>query len=74
VGVAITVPLSITGIDYSETMKNIDIGMSSIYFPILNWRSTLLAFLYSAMVTSLVSIIPSRKASRIEPVKALRAI
>jgi putative ABC transport system permease protein len=74
IGIAITLPMSITGIDYSEIMKSVDIEMSSIFIPVLNWKSTILSFVYTIAVTSLVSIIPSRRASRVEPVKALRAI
>jgi putative ABC transport system permease protein len=74
VGIAITIPMSIYGLDYTEMMKSIDIGMSTVFYPVLNLKSTVVAFLYSAAVAALVSIIPSRKASRVEPVKALRAI
>jgi putative ABC transport system permease protein len=73
-GIGITLPMSVYGLDYTEMMKNIDIGMSTVYYPILNVRSIVLSFLYSAAVAALVSILPSRRASRVEPVKALRAI
>jgi ABC-type lipoprotein release transport system permease subunit len=55
-------------------MKNLDIGMSSVFYPILNAKSVLLSFVYSAALTATVAIIPSRRASRVEPVRALRAI
>jgi putative ABC transport system permease protein len=74
IGIGITWPLAIHGMDFSQTMKGVSIEMSFVYFPVLNWRSTILAFLYSAVVTSAVSIIPSRRASRVDPVNALRAI
>jgi putative ABC transport system permease protein len=74
VGAAMTWPLSVNGLDYSEMMKNLDIGMSSVFYPILNAKSVLLSFVYSAALTAAVSIIPSRRASRVEPVRALRAI
>jgi putative ABC transport system permease protein len=74
IGVGIALPLSVNGIDFSETMKGVTMEMSFIYFPVLNWRSTILAFLYSAGVSSLISIIPSRRASRVDPVNSLRAV
>ncbi len=73
-GIAMTWPLSVNGLDYSEMMKNLDIGMSSVFYPVLNAKSVLLSFVYSAALTAAVSIIPSRRASRVEPVRALRAI
>ena len=73
-GIAITLPLSTHGIDYTEMMRGIDLAMPSIFYPMLNWKSTALVFLYSAAVSSIVSIVPSRRASRVEPVKALRAV
>jgi len=73
-GIAVTLPVSVTGIDYTQTMKGVSLEMTSIYRPLLNMKSTVLAFLYSVGITSLVSIFPSRRASRVEPVKALRAI
>jgi putative ABC transport system permease protein len=74
IGVGITWPFAIHGMDFSEAMKGVNMEISFVYFPVLNWRSTILAFLYSAVVTSAISIIPSRRASRVDPVNALRAI
>jgi putative ABC transport system permease protein len=73
-GIAITLPLASTGIDMSQTMRGVDFQMSAIFKPVLNLKSTSLAFLYAAAVSSFVSIFPSRRASRVEPVKALRAL
>jgi putative ABC transport system permease protein len=73
-GVAITLSLSVNGLDYTEMMKGIKMAMPSIYYPVLNVKSTLVAFLYSVAVSSMVSIIPSKRASRVEPVVALRSI
>jgi putative ABC transport system permease protein len=73
-GIGITLPLSINGMDYTEMMKGVNFTLPSVYYPMLNWRSTVLSFLYSVGVSSVVSIIPSRRASRVEPVIALRAI
>ncbi len=73
-GIGITIPMSLNGLDYTEMMKSMDIGMSTIFYPVLNVKSTAFAFLCSAAVAALVSIFPSRRASRVEPVKALRAL
>jgi putative ABC transport system permease protein len=74
VGVAITLPLSRTGMDFTQVMEGVDMEISSIIYPQLNLRSTIFVFFYATIIASLASLIPSRKAARIEPVKALRAV
>ncbi len=73
-GIGITIPLSIYGIDYTQAMKSVTFAIPSIYYPILNLKSTVVSFLYATAISSLVSLIPSRRASRVEPVVAMRAI
>jgi len=73
-GIAIVLPLSHFGIDYGEAMEGMDMGISSIIYPILNLRSTVFVFFYSLAAASLTSLIPSSKAAKIEPVEALRSV
>jgi putative ABC transport system permease protein len=71
---AITVPLSRTGIDMTGPMQGMSFELSPVIYPKIDLRSTVLVFFYSVAVSSLVSFLPSRRAARIEPVEALRSI
>ena len=73
-GVVITQILSVTGINFGSAMDGVDMEISSVLHPELSLKSTVLVFFYSVIMASVVSIFPSRKASRIEPVEALRAV
>jgi putative ABC transport system permease protein len=73
-GIAIALPLSRTGIDLSGAMEGVDFEISPVIYPRLSVRSTIFVFLYSTGIASLASFIPSRRAARIEPVEALRAV
>jgi len=73
-GIGLTIPLSITGIDLSASMEGIDFDISNIIYPKLSLRSTLFVYIYSVAVSSLATILPTRKAAHIEPVEALRSI
>ena len=73
-GIGITIPLSIYGIDYGEAISATDFAISPIMRPILSLRSTVFVFIYSVAVASLASFLPTRKAAKIEPVEALRSI
>ncbi|MBN2552511.1 MAG: ABC transporter permease [Spirochaetales bacterium] len=74
VGVAITLPLSITGINVGSVMEGVSMELSSVLYPRLNVRTTVFVFLYSTSIASLASFIPSRRAAKIEPVEALRSV
>ncbi len=71
-GIGFTLILSRTGIDFSQAVQGGDYNMSGNIFPILNLKSTLLVFCFAVSIASLSSIIPTRRAARIEPVEALR--
>lgn len=72
-GIGLTIPLSITGIDLSASMEGIDFDISNIIYPKLSFRSTVFVYIYSVGISSLATIIPTRKAAHIEPVEALRS-
>ena len=74
IGVAITLPLARTGINVGGIMEGVDIELSSVLYPQLNIRSTVFVFFYATAIASLASFIPSRRAAKIEPVEALRAV
>lgn len=73
-GIGITIPLSHTGIDFSNAFQGVSMEVSNKIYPALNVRLTITAFLYSVAVAALTSLIPSSKAARIEPVEALRSV
>ena len=60
------------GIDYGEALDGMDMGISTIIYPILNFKSSAFVFFYSVCVASLAALIPCRKVAKIEPVEALR--
>jgi len=73
-GIGITVPLSLHGLDISKLSEGMSLEVSNVLYPRLNWKSTLLVFLYAVTVASLASLFPSLRATRIEPVEALRRV
>ncbi|MFO7848749.1 MAG: FtsX-like permease family protein [Spirochaetia bacterium] len=73
-GIGITYPTSIYGIDFGAAMEGVDMEISRSLKPVLNLKSTLFVFLYSTFIASIASFVPSRKSAKIEPVEALRAI
>jgi putative ABC transport system permease protein len=74
IGMAVTYPTSIYGLDFGGAMEGVDFDISSSIYPILNLKSTLFVFVYSTVVASLTSLIPSRQSAKVEPIKALRTI
>ncbi len=72
-GSAIALPLQHTGIDFSAQMELVDMDLSTMLYPVLNWRSTVLTFFYSLAVAMLASFIPARRAAKLQPVEALRS-
>ena len=73
-GSALTIPLSIYGMDYGESISGTDFAISPIIYPQLSLRSTVFVFFYSVAIASVASFLPTRKAAKIEPVEALRTI
>lgn len=73
-GILISIPLQIYGVDLSSAIGNMDFEISGIIKFQLNLKSTLFVFIYSISIASLASLVPSIRASKIEPVEALRDI
>jgi putative ABC transport system permease protein len=61
-------------IDLTQTFEGLDFNFANIITLRLNLKSTLFTFVYSVAVASLISLIPSSRASRIDPVEALRSV
>jgi putative ABC transport system permease protein len=73
-GVLIVFIFSKTGINFTEAMSGVDMEVSSILFPRVNWFTALFVWIYAIVIASLSTLIPSRKASKIEIVEALRYV
>ena len=73
-GVLIIFILSKTGINFTEAMSGIDMEISSILYPQVNWFIALFVWFYAIIISSLATLIPSRKASKIQIVEALRYV
>ncbi|MBB6482611.1 ABC transporter permease [Spirochaeta isovalerica] len=73
-GIGIVLYLSRVGIDFTDAMSGLDFEISSYLYPQLKAGRTIFVFFYSVVVASLATLIPSRKAARIQPVEALRYI
>ena len=73
-GTGIILYLGKFGLDFTDALSGIDMEISSVLYPRFNIWTTILVYIYSVVVSSLATLIPSRKASRIEPVEALRYV
>ncbi len=74
IGIIGVTALSRVGIDFTDAMSGMDFEVSSILYPRLRWITVVIVYIYSVVVASLATLIPSRKAAKIQPVEALRYI
>ncbi len=71
-GILVVLPFSFIGMDISAMAGELDFGASFFIYPQINLKSTLMVFVYSVFVASIVSYFPSKGASKVDPVVALR--
>jgi putative ABC transport system permease protein len=75
IGIIIILTIGKTGIPLGDMMEGTEgFSMSNYLYLSLSLRNTIMVFFYSVIISSLSTFIPSRRASKIEPVDALRAI
>jgi len=74
IGIGLTIYFSSVGLDFTDAMSGMDFEISSIMYPRLSVFSTAFVYVYSITISCLATLIPSRKAAKIEPVEALRYI
>ncbi len=76
IGIALSAYLGKVGFSaFAKAMDGMDgMGISSVLYPILNFKSTVLVFIYSVIVTGLATWWPSRRAAKITPAEALRHV
>lgn len=72
IGIVLVLPLSVSGIDFSQNAGGVEMGSSFFIFPQINFKSTILVFMYSVFVASFISFFPSRSAAKVDPIVALR--
>ncbi|MFP4510118.1 MAG: ABC transporter permease [Spirochaetaceae bacterium] len=72
VGTAIALVLGRTGIDLGASMELVDLDISNVLYPSVNFGTLLFVFAYSSAVATAASYLPSRRAAKLSPVEALR--
>ncbi len=73
-GLAIAIPLQLIGIDMSSATQGLSFEVSGVIFARPRVLTTVLIFLYAVSISCLAALLPARRAARIQPVEALRAI
>ncbi len=71
-GIGATLPLQRLGIDFGQAMEQANMEMSTVLYPVLNLRSTVVVFVYSSAIAMFASFFPARRAAKLKPVEALR--
>lgn len=71
-GVLISIPLSIYGIDFSSSMGSMNIPMDNVIKWLITVGGILNAIVVGILVSSIVSLIPSRHAANMNPAEAIK--
>lgn len=75
-GIGLTGYLGVVGFNaMAKAMDGMEgMGIGAVIYPVLNFKSTVMVFIYSLVVTSIATWWPSRRAAKITPVEALRYV
>mgnify|MGYP006290598855 CR=1 FL=1 len=73
-GGVFTYYMSNIGLDYTAAFEDIDVLMNPVIYPTFKAEHMLFAFVIGVIVTTLTSIVPARRAARLDPTQALREI
>jgi len=74
IGSVLILILEKTGMDFGAAMASMNLEISSIIYPDLKVGHIILMSIYTVGISALVTLIPCRKAAKIEPVEAINAI
>ena len=74
IGLIIIAVLGKVGLNFTEAMSGVDMEISSILYPQVNWWIALFVWFYAILIATLSTLIPSRRASKIQIVEALRYV
>jgi len=66
--------MSNIGLDYTAAFEDIDVLMNPVIYPTFKFEHMLFAFVIGVLVTTLTSVIPARRAAKLDPTQALREI
>lgn len=72
-GLICVLPFSYIGMDLTYLAGSGDSTSSWFIYPVLSLKSTMGVFVYSVLISSMVSFIPSKSVASVDPVVALRA-
>ncbi|QJR22993.1 hypothetical protein BREVNS_2243 [Brevinematales bacterium NS] len=73
-GVLISWPLSIWGIDFSSSLSNMNLPLDSVIRWKITAKSVIGSLVLGLVVATVVSLLPSRLAARMKPVDAIRSV
>lgn len=62
------------GLNFTEAFSGMDMEISSILYPETSLVKTVIIWAYAVIISTLATFIPSRRASKIQPVEALRYV
>ena len=62
------------GIDFSAATKGVTFPMDSVIYPTINLPGTLVVVVLGIVISALVSILPSRRAARMNAVDAIKSV
>lgn len=71
-GCGITLMLGVTGIDFSASMKGVDMGLSSVLRPVLEPQTAPLVFVLAVGVALVFTLVPVHRLKKLQIVEALR--
>lgn len=73
-GSVVILYLQQAGLNFTDAMSGIDMEISSVLYPKFNIWTIIIVYFYSVIISATTTLIPSRRASKIEPVEALRYV